>query len=380
MVEPTTSALNGRLSLRRYSRHLLIPEIGLAGQQKLARARVLVVGAGGLGSPVLQYLAAAGIGRLGIVDDDTVDLSNLQRQVIYAQADVGRAKATAAAERVAALNPQVGIDPFPLRFEPSNARELVRLYDIVVDATDTFGARYLINDACRLEGKPDVYGSIFRFDGQVSLFAPQGPCYRCLFPEPPPSGSVPSCAEGGVLGVLASLVGTWQANEALKFVLGIGEPLIGRLLLVDALAARSREVSFDSDPACPLHGPQQTISDVSAYPAALPARLPRETEEIEAAALDAYLDAHPATRVLDVREPHERALGPAPQSLAIPANVLPARLHELDTAREYIVACRIGAKSAWAAELLSDAGFGRLRHLRGGLLAYAAARPDFEFF
>ncbi|MDQ2908600.1 MAG: molybdopterin-synthase adenylyltransferase MoeB [Candidatus Eremiobacteraeota bacterium] len=380
MVERTTPALSAGNPLRRYSRHLLIPEIGLSGQQKLARARVLVVGAGGLGSPVLQYLAAAGVGRLGIVDDDTVDLSNLQRQVIYAQADIGRSKAAAAAERVAALNPQVGIDPFPIRFDPGNARELVRLYDVVIDATDTFGARYLINDACRLEGKPDVYGSIFRFDGQVSVFAPQGPCYRCLFPEPPPSGSVPSCAEGGVLGVLAGLVGTWQANEALKLVLGIGEPLAGRLLLVDALAARLREVTFGCDPECPLHGSQPTISDVAMHPAAVATPFPRETQEIDAAALDDYLEAHPVTRVLDVREVHERALGPAPQSIAIPASALAARLHELDSAREYVVACRIGAKSAWAAELLADAGFRRLRHLHGGLLAYAVARPNFEFF
>ena len=224
------NALAGRRALRRYSRHLLIPEVGLVGQERLLRSRVLVVGAGGLGSPVLAYLAAAGVGRIGIVDDDVVDETNLQRQVLFSQADVGRAKSAVAAQRIVALNPQVAVDAYPVRFTASNARDLVRPYDVVVDATDTFGSRYLVNDAARLENKPDVYGSIFRFDGQVSVFAPGGPCYRCLFPEPPPAGSVPTCAEGGVLGVLAGIVGTWQASEALKLLLGIGSPLAGRLL------------------------------------------------------------------------------------------------------------------------------------------------------
>lgn len=369
-----------RPDLRRYSRHLLIPEVGLPGQQRLARARVLVVGAGGLGAPVLQYLAAAGVGRLGIVDDDKVDLTNLQRQVIYATADVGRRKAHAAAERVAALNPQVAVDAFPLRLDATNARALVQPYDVVVDATDTFGARYLINDACRLEGKPDVYGSIFRFDGQVSVFAPGGPCYRCVFPEPPPAGSVPTCAEGGVLGVLAGLVGTWQATEVLKLVLGIGRSLIGRLVLLDALDARTREIALAVDPACPLHGDRPRIFDVVAQPEADGAAVPPTGAQLDAAELDDFLAAHPAARVLDVREPHETALGPAPQAVHVPATQLEARLHELDTAREYVVACRVGVKSAWASGRLADAGFRRLHHLRGGLLAYAASRPDFEFF
>jgi len=375
------STLAGRRDLRRYSRHLLIPEVGLAGQERLQRARVLVVGAGGLGAPVLQYLAAAGVGRIGVVDDDTVDLTNLQRQVIYAEADVGRPKVTVAAERLRALNPQVAVDPFPLRFAAGNARELVRPYDVVVDATDTFGARYLINDACRLEGKPDVYGSIFRFDGQVSVFAPGGPCYRCVFPEPPPEGSVPTCAEGGVLGVLAGLVGTWQASEALKLLLGIGSTLSGRLLLLDALAARVREIALEVDPACPLHGDRPTIFDVAADPEPPPpSPAPAGVPPLAAAGLDAFLAAHPAALVLDVREPHEAALGAAPQSVHVPASVLEARMHELDSAREYVVACRIGAKSRWAAGRLHDAGFRRLRHLEGGLLAYAAAQPEFEAF
>ena len=368
------------VDVRRYSRHLLIPEVGLAGQRRLARARVLVIGAGGLGAPVLQYLAAAGIGRIGIVDDDTVDVSNLQRQVIFATADVGRSKVEAAADRVRALNPGVAVDALPLRFDRSNARELVRLYDVVVDATDTFGARYVIGDACRLEGKPHVYGSIFRFDGQVSVFAPGGPCYRCLFPEPPPPGSVPSCAEGGVLGVLAGMVGTWQAAEALKLVLGLGRPLVGRLLLVDALEGRTREIALEIDPACPLDGDRRTLFDVAPEAEAEPVAGNAAIGALAPAELDAFLAANPGARVLDVREPHEAALGPAPQAIALPASELDARLHELDTARTYVVACRVGAKSRWAVERLHAAGFRRLRHLEGGLLVYALEHDEFAFF
>ncbi len=372
------SALAGRRELRRYSRHLLIPEVGLAGQEKLSRARVLVVGAGGLGTPVLHYLAAAGIGRIGICDDDVVDETNLQRQVIYADADVGRQKAIAAAERVVALNPNVAADPIPRRFDVSNARELVRLYDVVVDATDSFGARYLINDASRLEEKPDVYGSIFRFDGQVSVFAPGGPCYRCLFPEPPPEGTVPTCAEGGVLGVLAGLVGTWQANEALKLILGIGRTLAGRLLIVDALDARIREFSIAADDDCPLHGKRPSIVEVSeVVPRAAP---PSGVPEVEPREVDALLDRTPNSFLLDVREPHEAVLGSRDGAVSIPATELEARMHELDSANTYVVACRVGAKSRWAAQRLHDAGFRRLYHLRGGLLAYAVARDDFEIF
>ena len=369
-----------RRDLRRYSRHLLIPEVGLAGQEALARARVLVVGAGGLGAPVLQYLAAAGVGRLGVVDDDTVDITNLQRQVIYGTGDVGRPKVAAAAERIAVLNPQVAVDPIAVRLDAANARELVRLYDVVVDATDTFEARYLINDACRLEGRPDVYGSIFRFDGQLSVFAPGGPCYRCLFPEAPPAGSVPTCAEGGVLGVLAGLVGTWQAAEVLKLILGIGTSLAGRLLLVDSLGARVREIAIAIDPDCPLHGEHPTIADVFATIAPAAPRGGARFPELSAPELDAFLAARPAAVLLDVREPHERSLGPAPQAVELPASLLEARLSELDTARTYVVACRLGAKSSWAAARLYDAGFRRLHHLSGGLLAYAAAQPDFEAF
>lgn len=361
--------------LRRYSRHLLIPEVGLTGQERLASTRVLCIGAGGLGSPVLQYLAAAGVGRIGVVDDDVVDESNLQRQTIFATADIGRSKAQVAAQRVMELNPLIAADPIAVRFDETNARDLVRLYDVVVDCTDRFETRYLINDSCMLENKPDVYASIFRFDGQVSVFArDRGPCYRCIFPQPPPSGSVPTCAEGGVLGVLAGIVGTLQANEALKVILGIGEPLVGRLLLIDALGARVREVELERDPQCALCGE---------HPAIAQARLmqsdpePLDVDEIDAASLQGALaDA----TLLDVREPHEAVLGVPEGAVHIPASELPARMHELDSARRYIIACRVGQKSLWGARLLRDAGFRRIVHLRGGLLAYAAHHADFEFF
>jgi len=371
---PARLSLAGRPELRRYSRHLLIPEVGLAGQERLAAARVLVVGAGGLGSPVLQYLSAAGVGRIGIVDDDVVDLTNLQRQTIFATSDIGQRKATVAAEHVHAINPSIEIDAIPRRFDASNAREFVRLYDIVVDCTDRFSTRYLINDACVLEGKPDVYASIFRFDGQVSIFNySDGPCYRCLYPDAPPAGTVPTCAEGGVLGVLAGLVGTWQANEVLKLVLGIGEPLAGRLLLVESLGARTREVRFERDPQCAVCSERATIFD------AVVTEFDEITDESDLAPADLD-DALASATLLDVREPHEAVLGLVEGALHIPASQLEARLHELDSARTYIVACRVGAKSLWAVRRLRDAGFTRIRHLQGGLLAYAATRESFDFF
>ncbi len=381
-----TRSLDGSLDLRRYSRHLLIPEVGLAGQEKLAAARVLVVGAGGLGSPILAYLTAAGIGRIGIVDDDVVDVTNLQRQIVYTTADVGRPKAATAAERLHALNPQVAFDAFGVRLDASNARELVRAYDVIVDGTDTFASRYLINDACVLERKPDVYGSIFRFDGQVSIFGAEGgPCYRCLYPEAPPEELVPNCAEGGVLGVLGGMIGTWQAAETLKVILGIGRPLIGRLLLLDALDARVREVRIARDPACPLCGDAPTIVDVPAgVPAgvasATPARGLDGVGEVDAGELDAVLAADARAVLLDVREPHEAVLGAPAGAVSLPASELEARLHELDLTAHYVVACRVGAKSRWAARRLREAGFGGVRHLRDGLLAYAAIDAGFDVF
>jgi sulfur-carrier protein adenylyltransferase/sulfurtransferase len=365
----------GSVDLRRYSRHLLIPEVGLSGQRKLAAARVLCIGAGGLGSPILAYLTAAGVGRIGVVDDDVVDVTNLQRQIVYATGDVGKKKVDVAVERLRALNPQVAFDAIPVRFDASNARELVRLYDVVVDGTDTFASRYLINDACVLERKPDVYGSIFRFDGQVSIFGAGGPCYRCLFPQPPPPESIPTCAEGGVLGVLAGIVGTWQASEALKLILQIGAPLVGRLLLIDALDARIREIAVQRDPDCPLCGDAPSIREVAELTYE---RTPANVPEIEVERLDHVLAQ--GSVLLDVREPHEAVLGTIDGALAVPASQLEARLHELDTATSYVVACRVGARSLWAADRMRDAGFGRLYHLRGGLLAYAARNKDFDFF
>ena len=367
----------GRRDLRRYSRHLLIPEVGLAGQEKLARARVLAIGAGGLGSPVLAYLAAAGVGRILIVDDDVVDETNLQRQILYDTADVGAPKAHRAAERLRALNPQIAIDALATRFDAANARELVRLVDVVVDGSDTFSTRYLVNDACVLEGKPDVHGSIFRFDGQVSIFgAAGGPCYRCLYPEAPPEHLVPSCSEGGVLGVLAGIVGSFQAAEAIKLILAIGTPLVGRLLLIDALDARVREVRIARDPACPLCGDLPSITEVGSVPERAPA--PATVPDLGLDALDAVLESGGV--LLDVREPHERALGEVPGAVAIPVTALEARMHELDTAKTYIVACRVGSKSRWAAERLKEAGFGRVYHLRDGLLALAARDATFDLF
>ncbi len=323
---------------------------------------------------MLQYLAAAGVGRIGVMDDDVVDETNLQRQTIFATADIGRKKAEAAADYVRALNPLVAVDTLAVRFAPENARDLVRLYDLVVDCTDRFPTRYLINDACVLEGKPDVYASIFRFDGQVSVFgAPGGPCYRCLYPDAPPAGTVPTCAEGGVLGVLAGLVGAWQANEAIKMLLGIGEPLIGRLLLVESLGARTREVRFERDPHCAVCGANPTIDEA----VLVEEEEERDEDEVEPYVLD---DVLADAVLLDVREPHEVIVASVDGAVHIPASELESRLHELDSARRYVVACRVGAKSLWAVRRLRDAGFTRVRHLHGGLLAYAAARDDFSFF
>ncbi|HEX4014412.1 MAG TPA: molybdopterin-synthase adenylyltransferase MoeB [Candidatus Cybelea sp.] len=362
--------------LRRYSRHLLIPEVGLQGQERLRAARVLVVGAGGLGSPSLQYLAAAGVGTIGVIDDDAVDETNLQRQTLFSPANVGQSKALVAAARLRDLNPSIAVEPLPFALDGDNAREIVRQYDVVLDCTDRFATRYLISDACFFEKKVDVYASIFRFDGQLSVLCAQsGPCYRCLFPEPPPAELTPTCAEGGVLGALAGVVGSWQSAEALKILLGVGEPLAGRILLIDTLRARVREVRFERDPACALCGDAPQIFDVERAPAEVAED--RTIVEIDAEELSETLDD---ATLLDVREPHEAVLGTIDGSVSIPASQLEARMSELDTARRYVVACRVGVKSLWAVRRLREAGFGRLAHLRGGLLAYAARREDFEFF
>jgi molybdopterin/thiamine biosynthesis adenylyltransferase/rhodanese-related sulfurtransferase len=376
VVESSAPSRLSPRALRRYSRHLLIPEVALAGQERLVNSRALVIGAGGLGSPVLQYLAAAGVGRIGVADDDVVDETNLQRQTLFVSDDIGKPKAALATKRIAAMNPHVNVDCIPLRVGPANARELVRLYDVVVDCTDRFESRYAISDACVLEGRPDVYGSIYRFDGHVSVFGHErGPCYRCLFPDAPPAGTVPTCAEGGVLGVLAGIVGAYQANEALKLLLHIGEPLAGRLLLVDALASRTREVKVARDPACAICGDAPSIAE----PRGDGAEPPRDFAgpDVSAAQLDAALKT---ATLLDVRESHEAVLGFVPGTVHIPASQFEERMHELNPAERYIVACRVGVKSQWAAGRLRDAGFTHVAHLRGGLLAYAALDPEFAFF
>ena len=361
---------------RRYSRHLLIPEVGLEGQERLLSARVMCVGAGGLGSPVLSYLAAAGLGRIGIVDDDVVDETNLQRQTLFTTADIGRSKVTVAAERLTAMNPHVAVDPFPVRLDASNARDLVRPYDVVIDCTDRFLSRYHINDACVLESKPDIYGSLFRFDGQVTVFnLNDGPCYRCLFPTPPPIDTVPTCAEGGVLGVLAGIVGAFQANEALKAILRIGEPLSGRLLLIEALSGSTREVRYARDATCELCGVEPSIVEVVDVQLEEPP--PSDVPELDPDELKSAMDS---ATLLDVREPHEVVLGTIDGSVHIPSSQLLARMHELDSARTYIVACRLGQQSRWAIRRLEDAGFRKLLHLRNGLLGYAAYDAQLAIF
>jgi adenylyltransferase/sulfurtransferase len=360
----------------RYSRHLIMPEVGMEGQQRLKVAKVLCVGAGGLGSPLTLYLAAAGVGTLGLVDFDVVDYTNLQRQIIHSTADVGRRKLDSAAEKLAAINPYLKVQPFVTRLTSDNAIDIVREFDVVVDGTDNFPTRYLVNDACVLAGKPNVYGSIFRFEGQVSVFATkEGPCYRCLYPEPPPPGLVPSCAEGGVLGILPGLVGVMQATEAMKLILGKGERLVGRLLLVDALGMRFRELKLRKDPACPACGERPTVTKLVDYEAFCRVRgeeTPVTTlvPEIQVEELKRKLDAGEDVFVLDVREPHERQICDIGGHL-IPLGDLPRRVHELDSAREIVVHCRSGARSARAVAFLRQAGFKKVRNLAGGILAWA---------
>lgn len=362
--------------LRRYARHLSLPEIGVAGQERLAAGSVLVVGMGGLGSPAALYLAAAGVGRLGLADFDLVDRSNLQRQILYSEADVGRSKLEAAAERLRAANSQVELTLHGTRVERDNALDLVAGYDVVVDGSDNFPTRYLVHDACYFAGRPYVYGSIFRFEGQASIFArDRGPCYRCLFPEPPPPGSVPSCAEAGVLGVLPGIVGSIQANEALKLLLGAGEPLIGRLLLFEALAMRFREVKLRRDAACPLCGDRPTqhelieYSDVCAAPStASDSESPFEIAPAEVARLGA---AGAAFTVLDVRLAHELRLAKLPGALWIPLHELSQRLAEVPRDRPVFALCHLGQRSAAATQLLREQGFAAARNIAGGIDAWS---------
>ena len=361
----------------RYSRHLIMPEVGMEGQLKLKNAKVLCIGTGGLGAPLGLYLAAAGVGRIGLVDFDTVDTTNLQRQILFSSTDVGRPKIAAAADRLRGLNPDIQIDTFETRLTSDNALDLFKGYDIIVDGTDNFPTRYLVNDACILLGKPNVYGSIFRFEGQITVFGhPGGPCYRCLYPEPPPPGLVPSCAEGGVLGVLPGIVGSIQAVETLKLIIGKGEPLIGRLLLFDALAMRFRELKLRKNPECPVCGDHPTVTKLIDYvqfcgirgeeaPAVetnLPEITPRE--------LKSRLDRGDDLFILDVREPHEYQICNLKGQL-IPLGDLSRRVSELDSSREIVAHCRSGKRSADAVEFLRKAGFRKIWNLKGGILAWS---------
>ncbi|MBZ5511887.1 MAG: molybdopterin-synthase adenylyltransferase MoeB [Acidobacteriia bacterium] len=373
-LEPVTLS---KEEILRYSRHLIMPEVGMDGQTKLKAAKVLCIGAGGLGSPLALYLAAAGVGTLGVVDFDVVDFTNLQRQIIHSTADVGRPKLDSAAEKIKAINPYVEVRPFETRLTSANALDLFRQFDIVVDGTDNFPTRYLVNDACVLSGKPNVYGSIFRFEGQVSVFATAaGPCYRCLYPEPPPPGLVPSCAEGGVLGILPGLVGVMQATEAIKLILGAGEPLIGRLLLVDALSMKFRELKLRKNPDCPVCGKNRTITELIDYNQFCGIRGEEKPvgeakmPEISVEELKRRQDAGEDLFVLDVREPHEYQICNLGGHL-IPLNDLPKRVHELDSSREIVAHCKMGGRSAKAVDFLRQAGFTKVKNLAGGINAWA---------
>lgn len=361
----------------RYSRHLLIPEVGLQGQRKLKAASVLVVGTGGLGSPVALYLAAAGIGRIGLVDYDVVDASNLQRQVIHGTQSIGELKVESARRRLLDLNPDIQVDVYNQPLTSANAFEIAENYEVIVDGTDNFPTRYLINDLCVLTGKSNVYAAIFRFDGQVSVFdARRGPCYRCLFPEPPPPGLVPSCAEGGVLGVLPGTIGTIQASEALKLILGIGQPLIGKLLLYNALEMSFDLVQLKKNPGCKVCGQQPAITGLIDYDAFC--GVPGHDRavglgkgvEISALELAAQLEGGRPIKLLDVREPHELEISIIPGAQLIPLGSLAARLSELDSADEIVVFCKAGTRSARALELLVSAGFRKVKNLAGGINAW----------
>jgi molybdopterin/thiamine biosynthesis adenylyltransferase/rhodanese-related sulfurtransferase len=374
-VKPETATLNNDEILR-YSRHLIMPEVGMEGQQKLKAAKVLCIGTGGLGSPLALYLAAAGVGTLGIVDFDVVDFTNLQRQIIHTTADVGRKKLDSAADKLTAINPFVNVRKFETRLSSENALELFREFDIIADGTDNFPTRYLVNDACVLTGKPNVYGSIFRFEGQASVFATeQGPCYRCLYPEPPPPGLVPSCAEGGVLGILPGLVGVMQATEVIKLILGAGDPLIGRLLLIDALGMKFRELKLRKNPDCPACGKHPTITKLIDYNEFCGIRgeeKPVETgiPEMQVEELKRRLDAGDNLFVLDVREPHEYQICNI-NGYLIPLGDLPKRVNELDSSREIVAHCRSGVRSGKAVAFLQQAGFKKVHNLAGGILAWA---------
>ena len=363
----------------RYSRHLIIPEVGMEGQQKLKAAKVLLVGTGGLGAPLGLYLAAAGVGRIGLVDFDVVDFTNLQRQVIHSTKDVGRKKLDSAAEKMLAINPHIAVARHEVALTSENALEILKDYDIVVDGTDNFPTRYLVNDACVLLSKPNVYGSIFRFEGQATVFAYQGgPCYRCLYPEPPPPGLVPSCAEGGVLGILPGTIGLIQATETVKLILGIGEPLVGRLLLYDALGMRFRELKLRKNPECPVCGAHPTVTKLIDYqqfcgvPSAPPVVETKMKEgEIEVTEVKLKMDRGDEFVLIDVREPHEYRICNIPGAKLIPLGEFPRHVNEFDPQAEIVIHCRSGVRSAKACGVMRQAGFKNVRNMAGGILAWS---------
>ena len=370
---PTLSPLEAL----RYSRHLIMPEVGMEGQLKLKAGKVLAIGAGGLGSPLALYLAAAGVGTIGLVDSDVVDLTNLQRQILHSTESVGRPKLESARDRLRGLNPEVRLELYETRLTSLNALDILKGYDIVVDGTDNFPTRYLVNDACVLLGKPNIYGSIFRFEGQASVFGMHdGPCYRCLYPEPPPPGLVPSCAEGGVLGILPGIIGVIQATETVKLLLGVGEPLVGRLLLFDALRMSFQTLKLRKDPNCPICSEHRTIHQLIDYDqfcgiAAAPQKVEDSNCDIEPPELKALLDSKESLYLLDVREPYEWQICRIPGAHLIPLGQLSANLKELDAADNIVAYCRSGVRSGKAAELLRKSGFKKVRNLTGGILAWS---------
>jgi len=365
--------------IKRYSRHLIMPEVGIQGQIKLKQASVLCVGTGGLGSPLALYLAAAGVGRIGLVDFDVVDFTNLQRQILYTTDDVGKPKLQQAKQRLAAINPHITIETHDARLSSENAMKILKDYDVVADGTDNFPTRYLVNDACVLLGKSNVYGSIFRFEGQASVFdATRGPCYRCLYPEPPPPGLVPSCAEGGVLGILPGIIGVIQATETVKLILGTGEPLIGRLLLFNALKMKFRELKLRKSPTCPICGPKPTITSLIDYNEFCGIRPQTEAPagasewEITPQELKAKM-GNGGLKLVDVREPHEYDICHLPNAKLVPLSEILSRVAELDSSDELVVYCHHGMRSRDAVEFLKGAGFRKIKSLQGGIDAWAAA-------
>ncbi len=378
VAEPPTATTLTKEEILRYSRHLIMPEVGMEGQLKLKNAKVLLVGTGGLGAPLGMYLAAAGIGRIGLVDFDVVDFTNLQRQVIHGTKDVGKPKLQSAMETMRDINPHIQLDGYEVALDSSNAMDIAEPYDMVIDGTDNFPTRYLVNDLCVLQKKPNVYGSIFRFEGQATVFAyPGGPCYRCLYPEPPPPGLVPSCAEGGVLGILPGTVGLIQATEAVKLILGIGEPLVGRLMLYDALAMRFRELKLRRNPECPACGDHPTITKLIDYQQFCGVKQEEKPMagvkegEIDPVEVKAMLDRHDNFLLLDVREPHEYQICNIPGAKLIPLGDLPKRVNELDSSVEIVAHCKMGGRSAKAVDFLKQAGFKKVKNMTGGILAWS---------